>query len=199
MYKRIAVVLVFLVVTAGMALNLPALKTAFTGLGGKKEPIAIGFVDVQKVFERSELGKTKIAEFQSELDERKAEVEKLNNQVESLQQQIRQLAAKGNRAAAERKIPQLQAAQKKLMETQQQAAQTLQQAQSEVDKTFMEQLKTVVDQVRREEHLDIIESYDPKRVLSFETSRDVTEKVLIKYNQRFPADIQKAAKKSTAK
>jgi Skp family chaperone for outer membrane proteins len=184
--KRIALIIVFLIVSGSALLSMIGPQLSLGGFGGRHTPLAIGFIDVQKVFEGSTRGKAQIASFQSELASRNTEVKQLNQRVETLKQEIQHLAAQGNRAGAERKIPQFQEAQKKLLEVQQQASQELQQTQADVDKAYISQLKPVLDQVRKEEHLDIIQAYDPKRDLSFEPSQDITQKVLIKYNQTYP-------------
>lgn len=147
---------------------------------------SIAFVDVQKVFENSSRGKQQISAFQETLTQRSEEVKQQSQMVEGLRQEVEQLVQQGRRREAQQKVPQFEAEQKKLLAMQQQANQELQVTQAEVDKAFMGQLKTVLEKIRQEEHLDVIQAYDPSKTLSFDPTMDLTQKALIKYNESYP-------------
>jgi Skp family chaperone for outer membrane proteins len=148
----------------------------------------VGLVDVQKVFESSGRGKLQIASFQETLSKRQAEVRRLSEQVEAMRQEITTLARQGQNRSANHQLPAFEQARKQLVEAQQAANQELQSAQADVDKAFMQQLKIIADRVRKDEHLDIIQAYDASKILSFDATLDVTQVVLSRYNDIFPAD-----------
>ena len=185
--KQIAVMA--FVILALTVMLLPILSPLFSKFGvDPHEPVFIGIVNVQEIFDQSARGKMQSAAYQEQYAQKSREVEALRLKAAELEQQVQGYLNKGNQAAAAQKIPTMRIAQQEFLTKKQQVEQELQKAQSNVDQTFMSQLRTVVEQIRKDEKLDIVLAHDPSKILSYDTTLNLTQKALELYNRQFPAN-----------
>ncbi len=150
-------------------------------------PFTMGYVDLNRVFTTSDHGSKQYAALQKLIREQSAAVQEQSRKTEALRKEINQLLSQGNATAAQQKMSAYQQNEVALNTLQQKASALIQAAQSEVDRNFVGQLRLATDQVREEEGLTIINAIEPTKTLSYDPKLDITEKVLQKFNQLYPA------------
>lgn len=150
-------------------------------------PFTMGYVDLNRVFTTSDHGSKQYAALQKLIREQSASIQEQSRKTETLRKEINHLLSQGKAAAAQQKMSAYQQNEAALNALQQKATALIQAAQSEVDRNFITQLRMATDQVREEEQLTVIHAIEPTKTLSYEPKLDVTEKVLQKFNQLYPA------------
>ena len=153
----------------------------------------IAYVDVQRVIQEVEEGKSAKSRLKVELDAKRADMDKRTKELEALQADYTRQAGVLTEEAKQGKQAELQ---KKYLETQQagrQMQEELQGKEEEILRGISEKLMVVVTEVSQKEGFDYV--VKKEALLNAPSSSDITNEVVRRYNARFNGGKAPAAEK----
>lgn len=139
------------------------------------QPAKIVFVDVERVFNESSLGKATQGDIQKQSEEKAAELRRLVAQLDDIKRQVDRLAKAGKITQAKALVPQYKRIEQQAIALQQSAGKD---AASSSDKAFLAQLKTTLETIRQKEGYDVILPKTDTNPLAMDPKLDVTQTVL---------------------
>lgn len=145
--------------------------------------LRVGFVDLQRALASSEAGKDAQKKYEAEVKKLQARLDDKKNEFEKLRQAYQKQKDSLNDKARQDKEEELLAREKELKRTLQDSQDALRRKNAQLVGELVERLKKVVDTYGKSEGYTIILEKGGQAVLFADTSIDVTDDVVKKFDQ----------------